>query len=67
MERTKKNRIFRPKIKKMGQILRIKRILEDKEKLVQMGKNARENIFNVCSGDVICKKETDLLKSVIKN
>ena len=43
----------------------IQRLLEDKDNLVQMGKNARENVINVCSGDKICKQEIALLKSVL--
>jgi len=39
----------------------IDKLVFDKEKLIEFGKNARENISNVCSGELICEKELELM------
>jgi len=44
----------------------IDKLVFDEEKLIAFGKNARENISNVCAGELICEKELELLSEKFK-
>jgi glycosyltransferase involved in cell wall biosynthesis len=45
----------------------IKKLVSDKDLLIRLGKNARENVMNVCSGKIVLEKEISILLESIKN
>jgi glycosyltransferase involved in cell wall biosynthesis len=44
---------------------RVNYFLNNPEKLIEMGKNARENILNTCSSELITAKEIEIFKEAI--
>jgi glycosyltransferase involved in cell wall biosynthesis len=45
----------------------IKKLVSDKDLLIRLGKNARENVMNVCSGKIVLEKEISILLESIKD
>ena len=45
----------------------IKKLVSDKDLLIRLGKNARENVMNVCSGKIVLEKEISILLESVKD
>ncbi len=44
----------------------IEKLINDKELLLKLGKNARENIMNICSGERVLERELSVLGNTVK-